>query len=706
VVYAVFDNQDALPEAERDPGDGAITPQRLKAMTKDDFLRQDPEEIEDFLRANDLDPALDAAALIEKVRADEIAVQDLIDALDDANADLFDAPIRGAEVWVSRDRGATWTRAHDRPIREMVYTYGYYFGQIRVAPDDPRRLYILGVPLLTSADGGATWSNVNAPNVHGDHHALWIDPQHPQRLVLGNDGGFATSFDGGATWVVLNPVPVGQFYAVTVDDAEPYRVYGGLQDNGVWRGSSKTIPGETADWEEIGGGDGMYVQVDPRDGTIYWGFQFGYYFRVDPDGTRTPVRPRNALKEPALRYNWQTPIQLSAHNPDIVYFGADRLFRSMDRGETWTAISGDLTRSPERGDVPFATVTTLDESDLAFGRIWVGTDDGLVWITRDGGVSWTEVGGKLPQGRWVSRVEASRHDADRAYVALNGYRDDDPRAYLFATDDLGRTWRDVASNLPAEPVNVVREDPVNPDVLYVGTDRGAYASLDRGATWTALSGGLPTVPVHDLVVHPRERELVAGTHGRSVWILDVLPIQELTPELRDADVHVFPLDPVTFDRGWRARRHPWWHRPALDPVVRVPFWSKSAGTATWSILDADGRVLRRESLAVVDGVNQATWDLLLDPDLAVAAERARVETARAEADPDAAEEETLASTPWAEAVRLERPVYVVPGAYTVRVEKDGATTETEFTVKEPEPREPRAKKPPRIRGKKDEEERP
>jgi photosystem II stability/assembly factor-like uncharacterized protein len=580
-----------------------------------------------------------------------------------------------------------------------------------VAPDDADRLYILGVPLLTSNDGGTTWSNINEPNVHVDHHAMWIDPASPDRLVLGNDGGFATSFDGGNTWIVLNPVPVGQFYSVTVDDADPYNVYGGLQDNGVYKGSSRTIPGVYGEWARIGGGDGMYVQVDPRDGTTYFGFQFGYYTRKDPNGKRERVRPRNALKEPALRYNWQTPVQLSSHNPDIVYFGANKLFRSMDRGETWTAVSDDLTRSDRRGNVPFATITTIDESELVFGRIWAGTDDGLVWLTPDGGVTWRSVGDDLPDGRWVSRVEASHHEAERAYVSLNGYRDDDLAAYVYGTDDLGKNWRDLSANLPDEPVNVVREDPVNPQVLYAGTDRGAYVSLDRGGSWQALSGELPNVPVHDLVIHPRERELVAGTHGRSVWILDVLPIQELDDDVRGSGVHVFPVEPVEFERKWKSRRHRWWYKPVYDPEIDAPFWAEAAGTATWSVLDDDGRTLRKETIEAVDGMNQLTWDLLLDPDLALPAERERLAAEEATEDDDAKQDEggalpNLSETPWAEAVRLDRPLYATPGTYTLRVEIGETSSDTEIVVEAPEPREPRVKPKPKIRGQKDDDDRP
>lgn len=720
-VYAVVDNQEILPESHWDLGDGAVTPKRLRGMSTEEFLEQDPEEVEDFLRAYDLDPELDAEALRRLVEDGEVTIQDLLDALSDANASLFETDIRGAELWRSDDRGTTWRRTHDDPIRDMVYTYGYYFGQVRVAPDAADRVYILGVPLLTSGDGGATWRNINEPNVHVDHHDLWIDPAHPQRIVSGNDGGLNMSFDGGASWLKLNPIAVGQFYTVAVDMAEPYNVYGGLQDNGVYRGSSRSIPGVTPAWSFIGGGDGMYVQVDPRDDrTTYLGYQFGNYARIDADGSRSPVKPRNKLTEPALRYNWQTPIRLSSHNPDVVYFGANRVFRSLDRGTTWTAISEELTTATERGDVPFATVTTLDESSLAFGVLWAGTDDGLVWVTRDGGVTWADVTPPIAVRRWVSRVEPSRHDRARAYVSHNGYRDDDLAAYVFRTDDFGETWVSIGGGLPAEAVNVVREDPVNPDVLYVGTDRGAYVSLDRGASWDSLAGGLPTVPVHDLVVHPRDRELVAGTHGRSVWVVDALPVQELDGTVRESELHVFHVDDARYRRAFRSRHSRWFRREITEPRHRVPYWSAAAGTATLTVRDADGRELRRVEIETVAGVNQFEWDLTLDPDLALSAERARVEAAASEQDEGSrksrkrkkrekaapaesgdAERPNRSETPWAEAVRLGRPLYATPGAYTIRIERGDASSERTFEIEPAPPREPRTRPKPPIRGEDD-----
>jgi photosystem II stability/assembly factor-like uncharacterized protein len=711
-IYAALDNQQLMPEEQWDLGDGAITAKRLRKMTKEEFLEQDPEAVEDFIRGNDLDTEIDAEKLIEMVENDEITVEELIDEISDANANLFDSDIKGIQVWRSDDGGDSWRLTHDEPIRDMVFTYGYYFGLIRVSPSDPERIYILGVPMLTSADGGKSFESIQDPNVHVDYHAMWIDPNFPDRFFVGNDGGIDVSYDGGKSWLKLDAQPVGQFYAVALDMADPYNIYGGLQDNGSYKGSSKTRWELGQRWRRIGGGDGMYVQVDPRDNaTIYSGFQFGFYQR-SKGGNRKSVRPRDKLKEPALRYNWQTPIQLSPHNPDILYFGANRLYRSMDQGETWRPISADLTKSEQRGDVPFATIATFDESQESFGLIWVGTDDGCVWVTDDGGVEWTDVSDGLPADRWVSRVEASHHDEKVAYLSLNGYRDDDDTAYVYRTADRGRTWMSLADGLPAEPVNVVREDPVNEDVLYVGTDRGVYVSLDRGASWQGLGSELPNVPVHDLAIHPRERELVAGTHGRSVWILDLLPVQDLTADLRNEAVHVFPVEEVKYRRGWKGRRSQWFYRPEYDPEVKIPFWAAADGEATLEVRDGDGRVLRRKQMSVERGVSVFTWDLQLDEALALAAEADRVASEESDGKKGKKkkgkkvdQEETAATrkgvkakTPWAEAVRLEWPLYATPGKYTLVLSSAGEESETELEVKKPEVRKPRAEPEPKIRG--------
>jgi len=674
VLYASVDNQEMLPEEEWDLGASPVTAKRLRDMSKEEFLRQDPDAISAFMRGSDLDPTLDAKKLMAAVRSDSITIQDLLNALEDANSNLFNTDIRGLQVWRSDDAGSTWRLMTEERVTRAVYTYGYYFGQIRVAPDNVDRVYVLGVPLLESEDGGATFRQIAGRRVHSDHQALWVDPDHPQRLILGNDGGLDVSYDGGKTWLTLSTVSVGQFYTVSYDMATPYNIYGGLQDNGVLKGSSQTRPNVSANWERVGGGDGMWAQIDFRDNrTTYAGSQFGNYSRRGPGGSAR-IKPRNGVLETPLRYNWLTPILLSSHNNDVLYFGTNKLYRTMDQGETWTALSDDLTKSENRGDVPFATITVIAESTLRFGLLWVGTDDGHVYVTRGSGADWADVSGGLPEDRWVSRVEASRYDENVAYVSLNGYRDDDITSYVYRTDDLGRTWESISDGLPDEVVNVVREDPIVPNVLYVGTDRSAYVSLDTGETWTAVGSGLPNVPVHDLIVHPRERELIAGTHGRSVWVMDAAPIEDLTQEVQDSEVHVFDLDPLDYNRSWQSRRSMAFFRPEDASYQNIPFWVAADGSVEWSVVDSDGNTLRSGAMDAVRGVNTLRWDLLLDPELAIPIEEARV-----------ADKEDVkpADTPWAMAMEFEWPLYVTPGKYKIRIDAAGESAETDFVVNKP-----------------------
>lgn len=688
IVYASIDHQEPLPAEQSALGDRPLSAARLKTMTREEFLQQDPEEIEVFIRGNDLPVDVTAESLKGMIERGELTMDQLRGRLQDGNAALFDTDIRGLEIWRSDDAGGSWRRTHESPLREVTYTYGYYFGELRVAPDNPDRLYAFGVPVIYSEDGGKSFKGMNDPSVHVDHHAWWIDPKNPKRMINGNDGGIDITWDGGKTWSRLDRQPVGQSYTVQVDLAEPYNIYTGLQDNGTVRCPSNARP-EDERCEFLNGGDGMQVQVDPRDHkTVYTGYQFGWYRRSDGQ----EVRPRAGLTEAPLRWNWQTPILLSPHNADILYMGANRLFRSMDRGQTFTAISPDLTRATERGDVPYATITSIDESTLRFGLLWAGTDDGQLHVSRDGGVSWTDVGRKLPD-LWVSRVVASQHVEGRAYVSLNAYRNDDMTAHVYVTEDYGQRWTRIDTGIPAAPVNVVREDPVNPNLLYVGTDRGVYVSLDRGGRWEALPTGLPTTkPVHDLVIHPRERELVIGTHGRSVYIVDVLPLQQLTPELQQKPLHAFYVDPVQASRGWRSQRSPWFHDPKEDPKVVAHYWAAAAGPVQVEVRDVDGRVLRRLSAEAKPGVNRLEWDLLVEQALALDAEaRAREKLAADKA-------ANLAAHRYAESVRLGHPLYVLPGTYTLAFAQGAATAEVKLEVKAPKAFEPRAKPKPKRRG--------
>ncbi|MFL5773718.1 MAG: hypothetical protein ACJ75F_11205, partial [Flavisolibacter sp.] len=465
------------------------------------------------------------------------------DYLYDANTALFDTPIIGAEIYRSDDGGISWHKTNTKDLT-LYNTYGYYFGKIFVSPVNDQKIVITGFDIELSQDGGKTFFKMDKENVHADHHVAWIDPARDSHMIIGNDGGCNITYDNGQHWFKANMPPVGQFYSVFTDNAKPYNVYGGLQDNGVWYGPSTNK--ETPDWHDNGnyafrsimGGDGMQVQVDTRDNTTaYTGFQFGNYSRVSRLNPREGKRitPQHALGEKPFRFNWQTPVVISHHNQDVVYFGGNKLFRSFNRADTFVAISNDLTKGGKPGDVPFGTITTIAESPLRFGLLYVGTDDGNLQLSKDGGFTWNLLNPvnvkkqqSLPSTLWVSRVIASQFVEGRVYAALNGYRNDDFNAYLYVSEDYGATWTPIHQGLPSEPVNVIREDPKNEQILYVGTDGGLYVSFDRGKNYMMWNGGLPkSIPVHDIAIQERENEIVLGTHGRSIYIAKLDDVQGL-----------------------------------------------------------------------------------------------------------------------------------------------------------------------------------
>lgn len=442
----------------------------------------------------------------------------------------------GGQVYRSEDAGQTWKLVSKRPVGGQP---PYYYGQIRVDPVDSNRIYILGVPVYVSTDGGETFQSNGAPSVHVDHHALWINPKNPRHIMLGNDGGFHISYDQAKTWDYVFNIPLAQFYAITVDNQIPYHVYGGLQDNGSWGGPSESPRGVTREsWYRIGGGDGFYVQVDPNDHNIIFSeSQFGALSRQNrATGERAFIRPPQTDAENpdrvADRYNWNSPILMSQHNAGTIYFGGNKLFMSYNRGDDWLTISPDLTTNdPTKttGNVPHCTITTIAESPRDPNFLVVGTDDGKVHVTHDRGRNWNDVSGGFPiqpTRWWCSRVECSHADLETIFVTFTGYREDDFRAFVFKSTDAGKTWTSIASNLPSESVNVIKQDPRAADTLYVGTEQGAYVTLDGGEQWHALKG-LPRVSVQDLIVHPRDRDLVIGTHGRGIYIMDeITPLQE------------------------------------------------------------------------------------------------------------------------------------------------------------------------------------
>jgi photosystem II stability/assembly factor-like uncharacterized protein len=449
---------------------------------------------------------------------------------------------KGAEVYRSADGGASFVlmSGESKEMQRLFATYGWVFGQIRVDPTNEDTVYTMGVPLLKSTDGGRSFSVLDYRGLHGDHHALWIDPKNSNYLINGNDGGINLSYDGGATWKNDESLPCVQFYNVAVDNAKPFNVYGSIQDNGSWSGPSSHAPGRSPEsrWRPIPGGEASYIAVDPDDpNTLYSESFYGRLLRstLEPRSTKSIV-PKAAPGEPPLRGQWLAPFVLSPHNSRIIYHGLSHVFRSVDRGESWERISPDLTfNDPQRqGNISYATISTLSESSLKFGLLYAGTDDGRLHMTRDGGVSWTEITRGLVPHKWFSRVAASRFAEGTVYATQNGKRDNDFQAYVWRSDDYGQTWTDIAGGIPGGPVNVIAEDPRSADVLYAGTDLGVYLSTDRGASWTVVGSGLPITFVHDLVVHPRDFVLVIATHGRGMFTLDVSKLVAV-PEKEESD---------------------------------------------------------------------------------------------------------------------------------------------------------------------------
>ncbi len=672
VLYASIDNYNRRPKEEAEADQ--LTKDALRSMDKAGFLNLEKYLVKDYLRRNGFPEKYDYDKVRNMIEAEQIQPADLAAYTEDANALLFDTPVIGLELYRSEDEGRSWTKTHDDYIDRVYNSYGYYFGQVRVSPHDPNRVYLLGVPIIRSDDGGKSFFGINDAHVHGDHHALWSNPDREGHLILGNDGGLNISYDDGETWIKCNTPAVGQFYAINVDMAKPYRVYGGLQDNGVWMGPSNYE--FSYDWYASGhypyrsimGGDGMQVEIDTRDNTtVYTGFQFGNYYRINTQTEkRQYITPRHDLGERPLRWNWQSPIHLSRHNQDILYMGSHKLHRSLNQGDDWATLSEDLTKGGRKGDVPYGTLTTIHESPLQFGMIYTGSDDGKVHLTRDGGFSWTDISSGLPADMWVSRVQASAHEKGRVYVSLNGYRWDDFSPYLYVSENFGENWRAIGRDLPPEPINVVREDPENPELLYVGTDRSVYISLDRGQSFLPAGNSLPAVPVHDLVVHARDKDLVVGTHGRSIYVADIEQLQQFDEALLAETLHLFDIDPVRHSSRWGADS--WWRSTEPEPA-RIPVYAAQAGKAQVAVKTSDGLQLHGFTVDCRPGLNYLEYDLTLTEKAAGAYEKA-LNKERKE------DERPVKVEPADNGKR-----YLQPGDYTVEVSLNGTKEETELKVK-------------------------
>jgi len=601
---------------------------------------------------------------------------------------VVEAAGRDGGVYRSGDAGDTWELWSTLNPRPM------YYSQIRVDPKDRNRVYLLGSNrgFYVSDDGGKNFRDVFS-TVHSEDHALWIDPDDMNHLIVGGDGGVSISWDRGQTWLFRDNLPVGQFYEISADMQDPYTICGGLQDNGHWCVPSATRMRtgiSNRDAFNIGSGDGFYARIDPADPRVaFIESQDGRANRVDLATLErqavSPLPPERLKRGERERWNWNTPIAMSAFDPKVIYIGSHVVFRSADRGATWKAISPDLTAHVNRDELPmmgapvtdralsrhdgqtsFSTLTTIGESPFDARLLYTGSDDGQVYVTRDGGQKWTNVTARLsgvPAGTYVSSVLPSRHSAGRVYATFDGHYNDDYRAFVFVSDDFGQTWRSIATGLPATSVHRVREHPRNARLLFAGHERGIHVSIDAGAHWTSLNLNMPNVPVDDILIHPRDNDLIVGTHGRSIWVLDnIAPLEALTPE--SVQTGAFLVRPararllsIYTPQAWFGAGQYFAPNPDFGGVIDYYLRDGSKDEVTITVTDSRGAGVRTLKGGARRGFNRVVWDLRMDP-------------------PAIDGRDTQTATGF----NAPQAPLVLPGVYTVTVQSAGTPLKDELRV--------------------------
>lgn len=662
-VYALHDSQFRRPKKKGSKvSSDELTKEDFKTMSSNVFLELSDKRLNTYLKDNGFQEKYRAQNVKQMVRVGSLKPIDLASYLEDANSIMFDTQVIGAEVFKTTNGGKSWKKTHDNFLDGVYSSYGYYFGEIRVDLQDEKGIYVLGVPIIKSKDGGKTFTSISKENVHSDHQALWVNPKKSGHILNGNDGGLNLSYDDGENWIKLNDPAVGQFYSVYADNQKNYKVYGGMQDNGVWVADNNARinkgwqqSGQNP-YESIMGGDGMQVQVDDRNPNIvYTGSQFGNYYRVNREtGRNTYIQPKHTLGETPYRFNWQTPIYLSKHNQDILYLGGNKLHRSLNKGDDWETISGDLTTGGKKGNVAYGTLTSISESPFQFGLIYVGSDDGYINVTKNGGGSWTRISNNLPQNLWVTRVIASKFKKERVYATLNGYRSDDFTTYVYVSNNYGETWENIGNSIPTSAVNVIKEDSENENILYLGTDNGLYISFNKGNSWEAFANNLPNVAVHDLVIQPTAKHLIVGTHGRSLYKTSVAAIQEMTSEVLEKNSHIFNIKDIRRSSRWGSSWSQW--RDAFTPEITIPFYTKSNNKVTVDIYSKDVKV-NSISIDASRGYNEFLYDVSFSKKGRKAYGKANKKAALKEA---------------------KNGVFYLPkGTYTVKI----GETESEFQIK-------------------------
>ena len=551
----------------------------------------------------------------------------------------------GGTVFRSNDKGENWEMVNDDP---NINFRPFYYSDVRVDPQHSNILFSISGWLSRSKDSGNTWERI-ATSVHGDHQSLWIDPKNPKYILNGSDGGFQRSFDGGDSWEIINNIELSQFYQIQVDNLRPYNVYGGLQDNGTWVGPSNSLYNAgilKRHWRGLAYGDGYFAEPIPgNEHLVYTNLQGGVPFLVDSRyGNVRTIHPYpkivgsagDAIDKHKYRFNWDSPIHISPHDPETVYVGGNVIFKSQDRGNSWEVISPDLTTNDKSKQISsggtiyqdntaaefHCTVLYIAESPIQKGVIWAGTDDGNVQLTMDGGASWKNLNNRikgLPEFSWVSKIHASEHNAGTAFVTVDQHRMDDFKPYIFMTKNFGKTWEKISGNLPQDDyVKVVRQDPHNPKLLFAGMEHGIYASWDSGKNWEKINIDLPNVSVRDLRIQKRDRDLVVGTHGRGAYILDdIRPLEELDGIL-DKSIHLFPIrEGVLWNMYWRLEnlgdKKYTAKNPEYGTYINYYLNHKPKSSIEVKIFDKQNNLITTlEDENPEKGINRLTWDLGYD----------------------------------------------------------------------------------------------
>jgi photosystem II stability/assembly factor-like uncharacterized protein len=536
----------------------------------------------------------------------------------------------------STDYGISWSKmGSDLTILQRPF----YFSLLAVDPQDPNRIYKPGFYLSVSADSGTSWSSYGG-SMHPDMHAIWIDPSNPSHILIGTDGGAYESVDRGGTWRMFQNLPLSQFYHVAYDMERPYNVYGGLQDNGSWKGPSQSPGGiENRDWENLGGGDGFNAFPDPVDNTIqYWQYQGGNIMRKHSSTLETKeIKPYRLKGEGELRWNWNTPMVFGPKSKAL-YAGAQYLFRSTNRGDSWQRISPDLTTNDtakqnqkESGGLTLdnstaenhCTIFSISESPKDASIVWAGTDDGNLQVTRNGGKSWKNVVGNvpgLPAGTWCMSISAGNQNAGTAYAAFSGHQTGDLKVYLYRTSDFGEHWTPLASDSIKGFARVLREDPVNPDLLFAGTEAGLYVSVDAGKQWARFTGDFPPVPVYDVAIHPREGDLIVATHGRGVLIIDdISPLRSMTMNALTSDIHIFPSRPLQlripkYDQSFPGDAEFVGDNPSESATITYYLKKRPViGDLNIKIYSPEGKLLKLMPAGKYKGLNRVRWAMRMKP---------------------------------------------------------------------------------------------